>query len=217
MSRSGIGDVLEDQRLNAVLSWVLIGFVVAVAVVNAARGELLWAGFAVAVAALALVPPVTYRSVDAMLPFEVLVLTALPLLARTAAALTPFRGHIASYLAVAALALVVAVELHLLTPVRMTPRFAVAFVVIATMAAAGVWAVVRYASDVFLGTALVLPPGGVAASEAALEAAERSLMLEFVASFLAGLGAGVVFEWYFRRRSAGMARLPDVDEPEEAT
>lgn len=213
MQRSGIGDVLENQRLNAGLSWALVGFVWLVAVVNAAQGEYLWAGFASVTAVLALLPPAKFRSPTAMLPWEVLLLAALPLFARTVAVLAAFRGDVAAYLSVAALALVVAVELHLLTPVEMNHRFAVAFVIVATMATAGVWAVVRYVSDVFLGTALLLPPGGVTASDVALEAAERRLMLEFVASFVSGVGAGVVFEWYFRRREAGRERLPD---PEEA-
>ncbi|WP_255195550.1 hypothetical protein [Halorarius litoreus] len=213
MRDSGVGSVLEAARLNAVLAWALILFVLAVAVASVVTNDLLWAGFAVAVAALALIPPVKYRDAVAMLPWEVLLLAVLPLVARVLTVeFTPFRGNVAAYLSVAALALVVAVELDLLTPVEMDYRFAVAFVVIATMAAAGVWAVVRYGSDVFLGTALLLPPEGVNASEAALADAERRLMLEFVASFLAGVGAGVVFEFYFRRRRRSEDGIPGLEE-----
>jgi len=205
----GVGDVLQDARINAGLGWVLIAFVLAVAAASLATGELLWAGFAAAVAALALVPPVRFRSLRAMLPWEVLALAALPLLARTIAVLAAFEGNVASYLSVAALALVVAVELHLLAPVQMSHQFAVAFVVIATMATAGAWAIVRYGSDVLLGTTLLLP---AVRTEAALARAEHRLMVEFVASFLAGVGAGVVFEIYFRRRAR--AEVEDV-VPEE--
>jgi signal transduction histidine kinase len=201
MSESGVGSMLEDARTNAALAWALVVFVLLVAGANLVTRDLLWAVFAAVVAALALVPPVKYRDPLAMLPWEVLLLGVLPLLIRVVTAeLTPFRGNVAAYLSVAALALVVAVELDLLTPVEMDYRFAIAFVVVATMAAAGVWAVVRYGSDVFLGTTLLLPPGGVDAPEPALAAAERALMLEFVASFLAGVGAGGIFEFYFRRR-----------------
>lgn len=196
----GVGGLLRDARLNAVLAWALGAFVTAVAVANLAAGSVLWAGFAAAIAVLALIPAAKFRSARAMLPWEVLALAALPLFARTIAPLAAFRSDVASYLSVAALALLVAVELQLLTPVEMNHRFAVAFVVIATMGTAGAWAVIRYASDLALGTALVLPPDGLAASEAAIEAAERALMLEFVASFLAGIAAGVLFEFYFRRR-----------------
>lgn len=195
---SGIGGMLDDERVNAWLAWALVAFVLAVAGANLATGDLLWAGFAAVVAVLALVPAARFRSPRAMLPWEVLALAALPLLARTIAVFAAFRGDVASYVSVAALALVVAVELHLLTPVEMSYRFAVAFVVIATMATAGVWAVIRYGSDVFLGTTLLLP---AVRTEAAMAKAEHRLMVEFVASFLAGAGAGVVFELYFRRRA----------------
>jgi hypothetical protein len=212
MERTGIGKVLQDARRNALLGWTLVAFVVGVAAANLATGNVLWAGFAAAVTVLAVVPPVRYRDATAMLPFEVLLLAALPLLARTVAELATLRGDVAGYLSVAALALIIAVELHLLTPVRMTYRFAVAFVVVATMATAGLWAVVRFGADVFLGTTLVLPPGGLGASEEALANAEHRLMVEFVASFIAGVVAGVVFDLYFRRRQRGEEILPDPEE-----
>lgn len=213
METEGVTDLLEDARLNAALAWALVAFLLLVAAGNLATGSLLWAGFATAVAVLALVPAATFRSPRAMLPWEVLSLAVLPLFARTVAELAALRGDVAAYLSVAALALVVAVELHLLTPVEMNYRFAVAFVVVATMGTAGAWAVVRYVADLYLGTALLLPPAGLDAPEAALEAAERALMLEFVASFLAGVGAGVVFELYFRRRRRADPEelLDDVD------
>lgn len=200
METEGVTDLLDDARLNAAFGWALIGFVLLVAAGNFVTGDVLWAVFAGAVAVLAIIPAVVFRSTRAMLPWEVLVLAALPLLARSIAELAALRGDIAAYLSVAALALMVAVELHLLTPVQMNHRFAVAFVVIATMGTAGAWAVIRYAADIYLGTTLLLPDGGLAASEAALEAVEHALMLEFVASFLAGVVAGIVFEFYFRRQ-----------------
>lgn len=203
MDQSGIGSVLKDKRTNALLAWLLVLFVLVVAGANLFTMDLLWAGFALVVAALALLPPLTYRDPTAMLPWEVLLLVVLPLLARTVSELARFRSDVAAYLSVAALALVVAVELHLLTPVEMNHRFAIGFVVVATMATAGVWAVVRYAADIAFGTTWLLPPGGTSAPVAALDAAERRLMLEFVASFLSGSAAGVVFEFYFRRRARG--------------
>lgn len=205
MNQSGIGGVLTDARPNAIAAWAVVAVAVVVAVGNAVAVAPLWAGFAVVVVALALLPPLKYRDPTAMLPWEVLLLATLPLLARVIAELAALRSDVITYVAVAAIALVVAVELHLLTPVEMNERFAVGFVVLATMAAAGMWAVVRYGSDVLLGTTLLLPPGGVDASEAALAKAEHDLMLEFVASFVAGVGAGALFEWYFRRRGRGEA------------
>ena len=196
--RERLGSVVEDRRANAVIGWVLVAFVGFVVVASVVTGDLLWAGFAAVVAGLALVPTAVHRDPTLMLPWEVLVLAALPLIGRTFATV-PLTSQFATYLAVAALALIIAVELHVFTPVLMTPSFAVLFVVIATMATAGLWAVVRWSLDIALGTTFLLDP---ALSEAAIE---TGLMWEFVYSTAAGVVAGVVFEGYFRRR----ARLPD--------
>jgi hypothetical protein len=201
--------LVEDERLNAVLSWLLVGFVVLVAASNVAIDDPLWAGFALVVAALAVVPPVRFRTPRAMLPWEVLALAAFPLVGRTFTLLAEVgTGALATYLAVAAVALIVAVHLHVFTPVEMNAAFAVFFVAVATMAAAGVWAVVRFALDTLLGTAFLLRPG---VEEAVVE---RNLMFEFVYSTIAGVGAGLIFDRYFRRRRARHERLPPAVEAE---
>lgn len=201
MDSTELGAVLTDRRVNAGLGWLLVATLVLV-VVESLPGDALWAGFAAGVALLAVVPPVAYRRGSVMLPWEVVALAALPIAGR-AFATVPVTSTFAAYLAVAAVALIVSVELHVFTPVRMTPGFAVLFVVVATLAAAGVWAVVRWLSDLYLGTAFFHPPG-VPESEV-----ERALMLEFVYSTLAGVVAGVVFERYFRRRARADERLPE--------
>jgi hypothetical protein len=203
--------LVKDERLNAILAWLLVGFVALVAVGNVAISELLWAGFALAVAALAVVPAVRFRTPWAMLPWEVLALAAFPLVGRTFTLVAGVgTGALATYLAVAAVALIVTVHLHVFTPVDMNAAFAVFFVVVATMAAAGVWAVVRFALDTLLGTTFLLKPG---LEESVVE---RNLMFEFVYSTIAGVGAGLVFDQYFRRRRARRERLPAEVEAELA-
>ncbi|MFB6072050.1 MAG: hypothetical protein ABEJ88_03690 [Halobacterium sp.] len=200
-----LAPLIKDERTNAAIAWLLVAFVAAVAVESVAE-DLVWVAFSAAVVAVVLVPPLAYRNARAMLPWEVLLLVALPVFGR-AFATVGLSSDVAAYLAVAGLALVVAVELDVFTPVAMTNWFAVLFVVIATMAAAGLWAVVQYASDVFLGTRFVLPaepPLSPAQEEAALNA----LMWDFVAATVAGVAAGFVFVLYFRRRATHM-RLPD--------
>ncbi|UPM42771.1 hypothetical protein [Halocatena salina] len=174
--------ILQHKHINAVLAWLLVGFVGGVAVVNIGRDPL-WAGFAAIVAVLSVIPAVRRRSVWTMLPWEVLVLASLPLLARTFG--IPGTGRVATYLSVATVALIIAVELDAFTSVSMTDTFAILFVVIATMAASGAWAVVRWGGDVYMGITFPLT--------------ERELMIEFVASTVAGVFAGVVFDLYFRR------------------
>lgn len=182
MDTSSLSRTLQNRQVNGALAWVLVGFVGVVAVVNAGS-DLLWAGFASVVVVLSVIPAVRLRSVWAMLPWEVLVLASLPLVALTFDVSGPSR--VATYLSVAAVALIIAVELDAFTSVSMNDSFAILFVVITTMAAAGVWTVVRWSGDVYLGITFPLT--------------QRELMVEFVASTVAGVFAGVIFELYFRR------------------
>ena len=199
---SDVGHLLSDQRVNSVLSWCLVGFLAFAAATSALRGDFLWTGFVVVVAAIAVLPAALLRDPTVMLPWEVTALTALPVLGRVFSTAT-LTGQLATYLSVAAIALVVAVELHLFTPVRMTDSFAVALVVVTTLAMAGLWAVVRWSVDLVLGTTFLLDP---ALSEAVIE---RRLMLEFVASTAAGLIGGFVFALYVRRRIEPDVRFPE--------
>jgi hypothetical protein len=203
---SGLRGVLESQRLNAVAGWLLVGVLSIVAVVDALSGRYVAAFFPLALAVLAVVPPVVLRTPLAMLPWEVLALGALPVLAelllsgRTILGFT-LTGRVSTYLAVAAVALIVAVELDVFTSVRMNHAFAVLFTVVTTMAAAGVWAVLQWLSDTYLGTRLLLdgrPP----------EVVETALMWDFVAATAVGIGAGVLFDRYFRRVVRLEGRLP---------
>lgn len=202
--------LLRNARLNAVLAWVIVGVVALVAVEGVLSGDILWSGFAVAVLLLILMPPFAFRSGRTMLPWEVLLLAALPILGR-AFATFQISSQIATYLSIAALALIVAVELHTFTTVRMTPSFAVAFVVITTLAAAGIWAAARWSADIWLGTEFLDALGHDE------EAIERAVMLEFVASFVAGIVAGLVFEFYVRRTARIKPRLPEEVDPEGDT
>lgn len=199
---TNVGHFVSGQRGNAAVSWLLVGALVVAAVTSVYRDNLLWAGFALVVATLAVLPPVLLRDPTVMLPWEVTALTALPVLGRSFATV-PVTGQLATYLSVAAIALVVAVELHLFTPVRMTDSFAVAFVVVATLATAGLWAVVRWSADLVLGTQFLHDP---ALTEAVIE---RRLMWEFVASTAAGVIAGLVFAFYVRRRIEPDVRFPE--------
>jgi len=195
-----VTDLLRDESHNAVAAWVIVGLLVAVAASELAFGDVLWAGFAATVAVIALLPPALFGHRRAMVPAEILLVAALPVIGR-AFSTVPVTGNLATYLSVAALALIVALELHTFTPVRMTPRFAVVFVAIATMATAGVWAVVRWLLDLSLGTTFLLRPG---VTEHAIE---EALMWEFVASTVAGVGAGLLFAYYVGRR-IGPDRVP---------
>ena len=205
MTQSGLRAVVEDRRTNAVLGWLVLAFTAAVAVRELAVGEQVWGVFVLVVVAIAVVPPAAFRDATAMLPWEVLALASFPAIGRTVVVGetvggVTFTGRVTTYLAVATVALIVAVEFDVFTPVRMSHSFAVLFVTLTTMAAAGVWAVARYFADTLLGTAYMLDGRPE-------EVVETALMWDFVAATLAGVVAGLLFEYYFRRRADGAARV----------
>ncbi|MFW5896128.1 MAG: hypothetical protein ACOCUA_01955 [archaeon] len=193
MSAADLDALFRDRRYNAALGWLFATVLVGVAGESVIVGDPLWAAFAGGVAVLVLLPAIAYRDPLVMPPWEVVVLAALPVVGRAVASVR-LTSALATYFSVAAIALLVAVELQAFTPVRMTIGFAVLFVVVTTMATAGVWAVVRWLSDIWLGTGFIRD--------------ETELMWEFVNSTAAGVGAGVIFELYFRRRARSERGLP---------
>ncbi|MBS3760314.1 hypothetical protein [Halodesulfurarchaeum sp.] len=197
--------LLGNTRLNAAIGWLLLAILALVGVESALDGDWVWVIVSFSVVGLGILPSLVFSDHFVMLPWEVLALGIVPLVTRGLFA--GLVADIAAYLAVAAVALVIAVELEVFTPVRMTTWFAVFFVVVTTMATAGIWAVLRWLSDVFLGTTLVYsspPPVDPAIEEVALKA----LMWDFVAATVGGVLAGVIFALYFRRLAAGRTRLP---------
>lgn len=179
------GSVADDERLTTGVSWLLVAFASVDALVNLASGALLWGGFAMVVAVVALVPAVTRGDPTAMVQSELLALAVLPLFVRSLGLFT----QIATYAAVAALALLVVAEIEAFSAAEMTRPFAVAFVVLTTMAVASVWASAQWLSDAFLGTSFL--------------STRTALMWDLVVATLVGAGAGLLFELYFRRETDG--------------
>ncbi len=201
MAAQSAEELLADQRANALVGWGLLTVLGFAAAESAVAGDIQWALFVGGVLAVCLIVPVAFRDPTVMLPWEVIALAALPTFGRAVATFGPIR-EFTLYLSVAALALVVAVELDLFTTVRMTVGFAISFVVLATLATAGLWALLRWTLDITLGTNTLLEAG------VSDDTIHDELMIEFLYSALAGFVAGVVFEGYFRRRGAP-ERLPE--------
>jgi len=197
--------LLRAERANAALSWLLVGLLAAAAAASA-PADPVWVVFALLAVAVAVLPPLAFGHARAMLPWEVLAFAATPIVGRAVA--TPgLTTDVATYVAVAALALLVAAELDVFTRVRLANWFAVVLVVVATMAAAGFLAVLGWVSDLAFGTAFVLPadPPLTAAQE---HATVTMLVGDFVAATLAGAFAAAVFVWYFRRHADAHLRVP---------
>jgi len=181
---SSLSSLIHDERINAGVAWVLVLFLLVAVGESAADGKLLWAGLAATIAVVAAVPAVAAGDPEVMVPWELLVLAALPVVGRSFGVLT----QIATYLAVAALALLVAVEIDTFSGAEMTPSFALLFVVIASMAVAGVWAVAQWLLDAYLATSFLSD--------------KVELMWDLVLATVVGMGAGLLFELYFRRDGA---------------
>ncbi|PSP56320.1 hypothetical protein BRC82_02170 [Halobacteriales archaeon QS_1_67_19] len=177
------------------VSWAFVALLALAIGENLLEGDLIWTALLVAALVILVLPPVAFRDRERMLPPSVTALAVLPGVTRALG--SGWVTDYATYLAVAALALAVVVELSLFTAVEMAPWFAGVTVVLATMAAIGVWAILQFASDAYLGTEFI--------------ASADALMWEFVRATIAGVAAAAVFEFYFEYRDldgAGPTDLP---------
>lgn len=176
---STLAPLIERERADAAVAWLATFALAAAGWQLLADGAAQWAALAALLVAVAAVPPLATRDPAVTMPGELVVLIAVPVVARAAGLFvqaTPF-------LAVAGLALLAAVALDAFTSLEMTPRFAVAFVVVTTMAFAGAWAVGEWAADSLLGTAYLTDL--------------NELMWDLAVATAMGLLAAGVFEAYF--------------------
>lgn len=178
--------VLTDDRSNAALAWVFAVLLGVAAIGNLLAGLLVTAAVAIVAVATVVVPAVVQRLWRRTVPWPLVLVASLPL--AVSAVESSFASGFLSAIGIATLALLVVVDLGLVTRVRMTPGFAVVVVVVATMGLAGFWALGSAASAAYFGTTFV--------------STNRELMWVFVAATFAGMVAGRSFRWYFRRRLA---------------
>lgn len=166
------------------LSWLLVGILPLAILQNFLDGNPIWTAFLLADLGILVLPAVVLRDSSAILPPEVTALAVLPGVSRAFDLV--WVTEYATYVGVAALALAVVTELALFTEAEMSEQFAAVLVVLTTMAAIGVWAVLQFYSDRYLGTELL----------GSLDV----VMWEFVRATVAGVVAAGVFELYFRQR-----------------
>lgn len=189
-SSDRLAQLFRNGRTNAVLSWLLVGVLAMVLVESFLETDRHWIVFVAVTGGIVLLPPVAYGDWQVMLPWELLVVALLPVLVRGL-----FGGEVgtfATYLALAGVALVVTVELHMFTDLQLTHWFAVTLVVMTTMAAGAAWTIVRWTMDIVFETSFLTT--------------NEALMLEWSAVTLAGFVAGILFDSYFRRRDRRLRR-----------
>lgn len=186
-------DVLaQSEPLNALIGWVSVGILILAIGYSLLSDAPLWAGFSFAISVAIVLPPWSTGRWSVMVPWPLSVISAIAVLVG-GFGIAP---EIAGYFAVAALALITAVELDAFTPVEMSRRFAVGFAVLTTLAVQGVWIILQYYSDLWLDTDFLT--------------SQVELQIDIVLVTVVGSAMGVVFEWYF-------ARVKHVGSPHRST
>lgn len=202
MNSDRFGGSVDRTGRNAILCWSAIGLLTGLALWQGLDGSYRWFSLTGLALVLLIIPAIGLRDPYAMPPWELLVLVVIP---AVDAAL--FDGTVISpiavYFAVAAVALIVAVDIHTYTAVRMDRSFTVILVVIATLAVGATWNVLQWISDVTFGTAYLV-------GDRSQDAANHAMMLDFLAATMAGFLAGFLFTGYLRRRSFSPAASTDV-------
>lgn len=143
--------LIERIPLNASISWVAVILLLVTAIWNALTADFLWVVLTLFSAGLVVLPAVIHHDVSIMPPWEFLLFAVIPI-ASHALILPALVTQSATYLAVVALAAIAVIELQMFTPVEMTMRVAGVLMVLLTMATAGLWVILGWLSDVYLGT-----------------------------------------------------------------
>ncbi|MFO7793493.1 MAG: hypothetical protein R6V35_00770 [Candidatus Nanohaloarchaea archaeon] len=178
-------DFFRDTKINMYLAWIITALIVSALFESILNFDILWIAFTGAMTALIALPIYSFRNPRVMPPWEVLGLAAIPVIVRTLQ-ISFLSNQVATYFAMAAMALIIAVELQVFTSVEFNHTFSIMFTVTATLAVAGLWAILRYNLDIHTGTGFLTT--------------NEDLMYEFINATAAGLLAGVVFDLYFTRR-----------------
>lgn len=172
---------LHDERVNAAIAWTLTGVVAVTGLLDLSGGDLASGVFWVSVAAVTAIPAALSGDWTVIVPWP------LPLVGVLAVALetTGISVEIGSYLALVTLAFVVVVELDIFTPVHMSRRFTVAFAAMTTLAVHAWWTVLRYYSDVWLGSEYL--------------GSQTDLQWEIVSVTVVSIIVAGIFVWYLDR------------------
>jgi len=183
MSDRRLGRLLKNGLRNAALCWSLLILVLTSGIKFLLLGWYTWAFMSFSMFVITVLPVVFRKDMKSLVPWEILFIAVFPVVSRLF--ITDFNvSSFVGYSAVAALSLIIGVELQMFTEVRMTDGFASFFVFVMTLATAGFWALVRWSSDLLFGTVFITEL--------------YYLMVEMVVAALSGIAAGVFFNLYFR-------------------
>lgn len=202
MRSDRFGGSVDRTGRNAILCWSAIGLLTGLALWQGFDGSYRWFSLTGLALVLLIIPAIGLRDPYAMPPWELLVLVAIPVVDAALFDETVI-SPIAVYFAVAAVALIVVVDIHTYTAIRMDRLFTVVLVVLATLAVGATWNILQWVSDMTFGTAYLV-------GDRSQDAANHAMMLDFLAATMAGFLAGVLFTGYLRRRSFSPTASTDV-------
>lgn len=202
MRSDRFGGSVDRTGRNAILCWSAIGLLTGLALWQGFDGSYRWFSLTGLALVLLIIPAIGLRDPYAMPPWELLVLVAIPVVDAALFDETVI-SPIAVYFAVAAVALIVVVDIHTYTAIRMDRLFTVVLVVIATLAVGATWNILQWVSDMTFGTAYLV-------GDRSQDAANHAMMFDFLAATMAGFLAGILFTGYLRRRSFSPTASTDV-------
>ena len=191
MSRR-LAEYFTETRRNAIVVWTLVCVLGGTLLGGAYLDRYEPVLFGVVAIVIVVTPPAKFRNPFAVAPWYFVGLLCLPVLWEAFVPI-PIATGIVSGLAVATMGLLIAVELDRFTSLRLEPWFAVALTVLFTLAMAGLFGILRWISDVLFGTTYLL-------DGRTQDAINAAVMIEFIYATIAGLVAGGLFYFYFRRR-----------------
>ncbi|GAB7011094.1 hypothetical protein JCM31271_30370 [Halorubrum trueperi] len=186
-----LNGIFDRSTLNTALSWLFVLVLAGTAyrgLVTRRYGAVL---FSVVALAIVVGPAVALRDPTVIPPWFFLLLVCLPILWDTVVPFSLGTGIVPS-LSLATLGLLFVVEIHHFTALRLVPWFAVVLTVLSTLAMAALLNVLRWTADVLFSTSFLLD----GRTQAAINTA---VMVEFVYVTVAGVLAGIIFFYYFRR------------------
>lgn len=178
-------DFVKDSKVNAYLFWILTAVVGLVFLESLYNFDRMWMLMSATLLIILSMPALIHKDLHATIPWELTLIAVIHVIVRTLE-LSIFANQISTYISIAAIALIIAVQLNLYTSVKFNHSFAIVFTVVATLAIGGVWSIVRYNMDLHLETSFLTD--------------NDALMHEYLNILVAGVFAGVLFDQYFRRR-----------------
>lgn len=197
---TGNGDAKKGQSpdrrhklLEAQLSWIASLVLFFSTVYSVLKVDFLWAMFGIAAISLYVLPIISTRNPFRALPWEMTLLLSAPLLlhisegSRTMSERFAWFDDLTSLafaFSLATIGFLLTVELEMYTSVRMNRPFAIFFVIMFTMGAAGFWEIGEYVDDRVYGTHFV--------------SSNNKLMETLLFTLIGGILMGFVYDLYLR-------------------